>query len=258
MKLRSIPMALLFFTFLGSLCMADHHEGDKQLIEVREYRLTSPDETSKFDAYLTQALLPALNRAGSSTVGVFREEVEQEQPLRYVIFAHNTLADFKACNHKLAADDVYQTAAADYMALGQKQTPLVRIRTELLDSFDCWPNLKTPELAENPSRIFEMRVYESTNERFGNLKVEMFNAGEVPIFLDSGVIPVFMGQALVGDKMPNLTYMTVYENQAAKDKAWENFRNHPDWKVLSGVQKYKGTVSKIHKIDLLPVSGSQL
>lgn len=258
MKRHMIPMSLLLFTFLGSICMADHHESQKQLIEVREYRLTSGDVAASFDDYLTKALLPALNRAGSSTVGIFREETEQDQPLRYVIFAHNSLADFKACNHKLAADDDYQAAAAEYMSKGKQQTPLVRIRTELLDSFDCWPKLKTPELVGNPGRIFEVRVYESTNERFGNLKVEMFNAGEVPIFLDSGVIPVFMGQAMVGDKMPNLTYMTVYADQAAKDKAWDNFRNHPDWKVLSGVQKYKGTVSKIHKINLLPVPGSQL
>ena len=84
------------------------------------------------------------------------------------------------------------------------------------------------------------------------------NSGEVSIFLESGVTPVFMGQAIAGDKMPNLTYMTVYKDQAAKDEAWAKFRQHPDWKVMSKLEKYKGTVSTIHKMILLPVEGSQL
>ena len=92
----------------------------------------------------------------------------------------------------------------------------------------------------------------------GQGKIDRLNAGEVPIFLDSGIQPVFMGQAILGDKMPNLTYLTVYEDQAAKDRGWDNFRKHPDWKVLSGVQKYKGSVSKIHKINLVPLTSSQL
>lgn len=251
-------IAVLSFCALATSAFADHHEKHKQFIEVREYRLKSADAAAEVDAYLTGALVPALNRLGSETVGVFREEQEQEQPIRYVVFAHNSSADFVSCNAKLAKDAVYQKAAASYMKKMKKDTPLVRIRSELLHSFDCWPELKKPEIAGNKGRLYEIRVYESSSEHFGDLKVEMFNAGEVPIFLDSGVVPVFMGQALVGDKTPNLTYMTVYPDQASKDKAWDNFRQHPDWKVLSKVEKYRGTVSKIHKFNLLPVDGSQL
>ena len=108
------------------------------------------------------------------------------------------------------------------------------------------------------ARLFELRIYESPTEKFGALKVEMFNSGEVPIFLDSGIMPVFMGQALIGDKMPNLTYMTAYDGEAERKAAWKKFVAHPDWQTLKAVEKYQGTVSTIHKSDWRPKSYSQL
>ena len=240
-----------------SICLAEQPE-EKQYIEVREYRLKSADAAKQVDEYLIKALIPALNRMGTGPVGVFREETEQSEPIRYVVIAYSSIADFAGSASKLSKDVEYQEQAADYMARNQADSPLVRIRSELLHSFDCWPAMKVPDISKNEERIFELRIYESSNERFGDLKVEMFNAGEVPIFLDSGIVPIFMGQAKLGGLMPNLTYMTVYPNQQAKDQGWENFFRHPDWKKLSALPKYKGSVSKVHKINLLPVKGSQL
>lgn len=243
--------------FAAAPCFADNHE-TKQYIEVRYYQLKSPDSVKVVDAYLTQALAPALNRAGSESIGIFREQEEKDSPLRIVVIAHKSINDFAESAGKVAADQEYLASASEYMAMNQDGSPLVRIRSELLHSFDSWPALKVPVESKEESRIFELRVYESSNEKYGDLKVEMFNSGEVPIFLDSGITPVFMGQAVVGDHMPNLTYMTVYKNAAAKKQAWETFKKHPDWKVLSANAKYKGTVSKIHKLNLVPVDGSQL
>lgn len=256
--MHHLTAAFAFLLASSTFLFGDHHEMDKQYIEVRTYRVKSVEAAKIVDRYLNGALIPALSRVSSAPVGAFREEKDQAEPIRIVVIAHKSLKDFAASAKKLASDDEYQKAAFEFMALTKDDTPLVRIRSELLHSFDCWPALKKPEIAGKDGRLYELRVYESSNERLGDLKVEMFNAGEVPIFLDAGVIPVFMGQALVGDLMPNLTYMTVYENQAAKEEAWDNFRKHPNWKTLSGMEKYKGTVSKIHKIDLVPLKGSQL
>ena len=60
---------------------------------------------------------------------------------------------------------------------------------------DCMPLLKVPKnQLENHDRVFELRVYESANERLGDLKVHMFNNGEVPIFLDCGIQPILSGK----------------------------------------------------------------
>jgi hypothetical protein len=111
---------------------------------------------------------------------------------------------------------------------------------------------------EKKNRLFELRVYESATEERGIKKVAMFNNGEVPIFLDCQISPVFFGQAIIGDKTPNLTYMTVYDDAASRDAAWKRFIAHPDWKKLSSDPQYANTVSKIHKLDLLPRPYSQL
>ena len=67
-----------------------------------------------------------------------------------------------------------------------------------------------------------------------------------------------MGQAMIGDKMPNLTYMTVYDGETERDAAWKKFGSHPDWQTLRKVKKFEGTVSKIHKSDWRPKPYSHL
>ncbi len=66
----------------------------------------------------------------------------------------------------------------------------------------------------------------------------MFNTGELAIFRKAGLTPVFVGATLVGSKMPNLTYMLVYENMAAHDAQWAAFGADPDWKTLSTTPGY--------------------
>jgi hypothetical protein len=61
-----------------------------------------------------------------------------------------------------------------------------------------------------------------------------------------------MGRVLSGPKMPNLTYMTVYSDEAHLEDAWAKFGKHTDWQKLRTETKYKGAVSKVHKTLLTP------
>lgn len=245
----------------GADAPGEEGENAKQVIELRTYTLVDDEAEAKLDQYLEKALLPALARQGLGPIGALDQAGEAEEDAIQVmlVIAGPSVEAVTGAAAKLADDPEYQTAAADYLGTPAKAPLVKRIRSELLLSFDCWPQVTVPEQkqADKP-RLFELRVYESPTEHFGELKVEMFNAGEVPIFLKSGIMPVFMGQALIGDQQPNLTYMTVYDDDASRQQGWKNFLAHPDWKVLSGVEKYKGTVSKIHKSDWVPKSYSQL
>jgi hypothetical protein len=235
--------------------------GAKQIIELRTYTLVDATAEQKLDHYLEQALLPALERQGLGPIGVLDQAAESPEGLVQVmlLIAGPSVEAVTSASEKLTADDKYQTAAADYLKTPAGQPLVKRISSELLMSFNCWPKVTVPtQKREGKSRLFEMRIYESPTENLGNLKVEMFNAGEVPIFLDCKIAPVFMGQALIGDLMPNLTYMTVYNNDEERQAAWKTFAQHADWQVLKAVPKYQGTVSKIHKSDWVPKSYSQL
>ena len=228
--------------------------------ELSQYQGIDPSRMGELDAYFEKALLPALQRQGIENVGVFAESAPAgDKTSMYVLLTLKDAQQVAGYRDALAKDAEFQKAAEAYLATDPKAPVFQRIRSELLLAFDCMPKLKVPAQKQaNKDRLFELRVYESSTERMGTLKVEMFNNGEVPIFLDSGIQPVFFGQCVVGDRLPNLTYMTVYDNSEIRDAGWKKFLAHPDWKVLSGVEKYKGTVSKIHKTDLLPRPYSQL
>ncbi|MGN6546961.1 MAG: NIPSNAP family protein [Aureliella sp.] len=246
----------------------------RQVMEMRTYTFKDPSGVETFDKYAQTALIPALNRAGIQPVGAFSLAAVQPAvagaptdpnakiiaPPKVMLLLPAASADvIAAANAKVAADEEYQKAAADYLNIPATQPIIDRISSELLVAFNAWPEVKVPKQKKNDlPRLFELRTYESPTEHLGNLKVEMFNSGEVPIFLDCGIQPVFMGQAVVGSLMPNLTYMTVYDDASALTDAWKRFSEHPEWKKLREVKKYEGTVSKIHKSNWEAKPYSQL
>ncbi|GIW99997.1 MAG: hypothetical protein KatS3mg111_3330 [Pirellulaceae bacterium] len=254
-------MRLRHWLLLGMmLFMARATMGEeKQAIEVRIYKLQDEAAEKRLDDYLQHALLPALNRQGLGPIGVLDQAQAGEVIEVLLIIPGESVEAVAMADLKLYDDPQYLEAAKDYLAIPAKAPILRRITSELLWAFDCWPQVAVPPQREaGKPRLFEMRTYESPTEHLGHLKVEMFNSGEVPIFLDCGIQPVFMGQALIGNTRPSLTYMTVYDDQASLEAAWERFREHPDWQVLREVPKYKGTVSKIHQSWWVPKPYSQL
>lgn len=255
---------IVFSLFLLSMVISSSSlsaDQSQQYYEVRSYILGDNGDAAAIDQYLSQALLPALARQNVGPIGVFtNSENDQTGVAKIVVVIPYTSADqIASIKAKVEADPQYQTDAAAYLDRDPDNPPYQRIQSELLVSMDCLPQLKVPAgTLENENRVYELRVYESANERLGKLKVDMFNSGEVPIFLDCGIQPIFIGQALVGPQTPNLTYLTTYADEEARNAAWKAFRVHPDWLVLKEVAKYKGTVSRIDRFVLVPKSYSQM
>lgn len=257
--MRRISFALMTLFAFSATTMADDA---KQYYEVRSYVLGEKGDADAIDRYLQNALLPALERQSIGPVGVFSNAPSDSKKNPRVVVAvipYAKIDSITKVNAAVEADAQFQSDAKAYLGRGPSESPYQRIQSELLVAMKCWPEVKVPEEAlGNQERVYELRVYESANERIGHLKVEMFNEGEVPIFLDCNITPIFIGQAVVGQYTPNLTYLTMYPNDDARKESWKQFLRHPDWKVLSGVEKYKGTVSKIHKYVLAPKSYSQM
>jgi len=257
--MRHISLALMILFSFSATTMADD---GKQFYEVRSYVLGEKGDADAIDGYLQNALLPALERQGIGPVGVFTNapsDSERNPRVVVTVIPYASVDLISKINATVEADGQFQSDAKEYLGRGPKESPYQRIQSELLVAMKCWPEVKVPEEAlGNQERVFELRVYESANERIGHLKVEMFNEGEVPIFLDCNITPIFIGQAVVGQYTPNLTYLTMYPSDDARKESWKQFFRHPDWKVLSGLEKYKGTVSKIHKYVLSPKSYSKM
>lgn len=261
-----LPLSLVFMTMFGTAAttaIADESNVDatKQYYEVRTYLLGDNGDAQAVDQYLEHALLPALGRLGVGPVGVFSpaENDTNNRPAIVVVIPGDSADAISSVQARLQNDKTFLEAAKAYLDRGPNDPPFARITSELLVAMDCFPKLKLSEgTLKNDDRVYELRLYESANERLGHLKVDMFNNGEVPIFLDSGINPIFIGQAIIGPQTPSLTYLTVYPNEAARLKAWDAFRAHPDWQVLKAVEKYQGTVSKIDKHVLKAKPYSQM
>jgi len=82
----------------------------------------------------------------------------------------------------------------------------------------------------------------------------MFNeGGELKIFRDTGLRPVFFGETLFGQLMPNLTYMLAFS-----DMAEQIFKADERWDTLRKLEKYKDTVLNITDFILRPARCSQI
>ena len=253
MSIRLPIVAALSAVLLASVGASAAHHEEQQYLEFRTYHLSSADEMPLVDVYFEKGLLPALKRQGIESVGVFADQTPEGAPNVYLLIPYDSIGQFSEMQGKLDADGEYQSAAAAYFSTPQKEPRYSRIDSELMLSFKAFPRAAVPALhKQGKPRLFELRSYESHSEKMGALKVEMFNSGEVPIFLDCGIQPVFMARVLAGPKMPNLTYMTVYSGEEQLEEGWAKFGKHPDWDKLKQVEKYKGTVSKIHKNLLVP------
>jgi hypothetical protein len=125
----------------------------------------------------------------------------------------------------------------------------------LMEAFDVIPRLRVPEQKE---RLFELRNYESFSEEAGRRKVEMFNEDEMDIFYDTGLDPVFFGKTIIGQDLPNLIYMLVFDDMEGRDRNWQKFLEHPEWKRISGLEKYADTVSQVKRTFLQPTEYSQI
>ncbi|MGF2413297.1 MAG: NIPSNAP family protein, partial [Ferruginibacter sp.] len=101
------------------------------------------------------------------------------------------------------------------------------------------------------------RSYESATEKIFANKVHMFNEGnEIDIFKRINANAVFYSEVIAGSHMPNLMYMTCYENKADRDAHWKNFGSDPAWKKLSAMPEYQHNVSHIDITFLQPLEYS--
>ena len=252
--------------FLGASCVAGlaaagaaHAAGevpDKQYLELRLYTVEAGEKRQRLDQFLAKAAVPAWNRVGIEPVGVF-ELADGKRPDLYVLLPHKSLESFATARQRLLADGEFLKAGAPFLDLPKKDPLYRRVESSLMLAFDQCPKVEAAPKAA--TRVFQLRTYESHSVKKGQKKIHMFNAGgEIALFRTCGMQPVFFGETLIGAKIPNLTYMLVFENDDARKANWRKFLTSPEWKKLSRMPVYKDTVSGITNIFLRPTPCSQL
>ena len=231
----------------------------RQYIELRRYHLLPGTKQRAFSAFIGDAAIPAMNRAGVGRVGAFNVVYGENAPSLILVLTHPTLDSVVSLRDRLASDSVYARAGAAILDAPMSDPAFVRVESTLLRAFDAMPTLEPSAGAGTArSRIFELRTYESHSNRAALNKLKMFNAGEVPIFRRAGLTPVFFGETLIGTNMPNLVYMLTFSDMPARDAAWAAFSRDPEWKTLVADPQYRDNVSAISDIILQPTPYSQI
>jgi hypothetical protein len=227
----------------------------RQYYDLRAYRLKPGAPTARLDAYFERALLPALERRGIRSVGVFTElEVNKtdqtslakpDTPM-WVLIPYATLDSFVSVSAEINTDPAVQKAGADYLQAAKADPAYDRIDSWLLRAFKGHPVMTLPAFSKKrvPTRVFEMRDYESHSELKALTKIKMFDEGEEEIMRDLGMSPVFFGQALAGPNLPHLRYITSGPDLASHLNAWSKFGPDPRWVKMRDLPQYADATSK--------------
>lgn len=227
----------------------------RECYDLRAYRQKPGASPALIEAYLEKALLPALAKRGITNVGVFSElEVDKkaekgvakaDTPL-WVLIPYASLEAFASVSADINTDPAVVQAGAAYLNVEKANPAFDRIDSWLYLAFRGMPQMELPAFskARTPTRVFEMRDYESHSELKALSKMAMFDDGEIPLMKDLGMNPVFFGQGIAGPNLPHLRYFTSGSDLSSHLGAWKKFGPDPRWIKMKDDPKYANNTSK--------------
>jgi len=232
----------------------------REFYQLTVYHFKAAEQEKVLDNYFQNALLPALHRMKINNVGVFKSWANDTvaDKLIYVFIPLRSVEMVMDLPSKLKEDAGYLSTGAGYLDAAYTDPPYVRMETILLRAFPLAPQMQLPSLhSAKKERVYELRSYESPTEKKFENKVRMFNQGdEIGLFKRLNFNAIFYSEVIAGSKMPNLMYMTSFENKADRDEHWKTFVGDPYWKNLSSMPEYQNNVSHIDISFLYPVDYS--
>ena len=226
--------------------------GGNQFFELKEYQLrnSKAGQQRRLVEFFEAEHLPMTKRVGVSATGYFSMYLGEFGPRLFSLAVYESLGHMQEVIDARAADKAWIKASTAFGS--EPAAPFDRVKSRLLRAFDGMKKIEVPKPNDDKGpRLFDLRTYEA--ETFSDLreKMNMFNSEEIEIFRKTGVNPLLFGETIVGEHMPNLTYMAWYDDMAARDKAWKAFLSHPDWirirsKPAWGNDEIVSTVGNIH------------
>jgi len=246
--MKKILSKIFFIVFFIISVKESHAFKGPEFYEIRIYYFENKDQETLLDNYLQSALIPALHRLNIQKAGVFKPIANDTSAIKRIIvfIPFKQMEHFIRMDERLWKDQEYLARGKEYINTVYSNPPYKRIEKLLLKAFSDMPVSKKPVLkSSSVEKVYELRSYESATEKLYLNKVDMFNAGgEITLFEQLGFNAVFYGMVLAGSKMPNLMYMTSFENMDERNSHWKTFSASPEWNNLSSMPQYQKNVSK--------------
>ena len=261
MKNQNIVIALtLLFILMTSVYGVNKPK--QEYYAIRVYHCKDVNQEKQMDSFLKNVFIPTLKRYNINRTGVFKPIANDTAGIKkiFVFIPFKNVNDLAELSTKMDVDKFYTSAGNSFVTAPYNNPPYMRMETIFLKSFSDMPIARKPTL-QSPAeeRVYELRSYESATERLYRKKVQMFNkGGEIKLFERLGFNAVFYGEVIAGPRMPNLMYMTTFENMKDRDAHWKSFVDDPEWKLLAPMPEYANTVSKNEITLMRPTNYSQL
>lgn len=260
--LQQLSISIIFISAVLFLQTANATPSAKssRYFQLKVYHYTTGEQEAIIDKYLQNEFIPGLHASGINNIGVFKaiaNDTAVDKKL-YVFVPFSSLKQWE--KYSLQPNDKNANSSDEYInAVGDKPA-FTRMENIFLKAFELMPAIVPSKLTGPKSeRVYELRSYESASEKLYRNKVKMFNqGGEVDIFSRLGFNPVFYSEVMFGCKMPNLMYMTSFENMQSREDHWKAFSNDPAWKTLSALPEYQKNVSHSDIYFLRPTEYSEL
>ncbi|MCT1530503.1 NIPSNAP family protein [Sphingobacterium daejeonense] len=259
LKISYSPLRILIL-FLFFFCVSTSYSISKSAyFQLKVYHFKSLDQEHSIDQYLEKAYLPAMHKLGFKHIAVFKpiENKNNEDKIIYVFTSANDLEKFVHLEKNLLKNKQYLEAGKSYLDASHSNPPFTRVETIWMQAFEGMPFMDIPKLKSNKNeRVYELRSYEGPTEKLSLNKISMFNDGEIDIFKKLNFNAVFYGKVIAGSTMPNLIYLTTFENMKDRDEHWKAFG--PLYKPMAEMPKYQNNVSKNVTILCTPADYSDI
>jgi len=262
MKLKSLRNTLMVILGFLAIPFSYSQSQNRDFYELRIYHIESPEQEKRLDNYLEKAYLPALHKAGIPKVGVFKPLLSDDKEAGkkvYVFVPYTSMEQFVDLPATLEKNTKYLKAGKDYIDAAHDNPAYRRIETSLLRAFTGMPHFQEPKLkGPKKNRVYELRSYESATEKQYLNKVKMFNDGEIEIFDRLGFNAVFYGEVIAGANMPNLVYLTTFEDLDSEKSHWKAFGTDPQWEKMKVMDEFQNNMNRNDTRLLYPADYSDL
>ena len=215
---------------------------------IQIYHCSTNKQIQGIDAYLQNTYLPYLHKTGIKKVGVFAP-ITNDTAVDKKLYVWIPLHSLKVLDEldqdleqldPMGKNEIVDLESADSSLTYNRVERIVTKSFKYQTQFE-----KNSSLTKSPDRIYEYRSYESPTENAHLRKVHMFNeGGEITLFKRLNFNAIFYSKAIVGDRMPNLIYMTSFNNMADRDEHWKAFGASPEWQSISNMPKYMKSVNR--------------
>ncbi len=247
---QKINMRYFIFLFAAMLLFSTGISAQKkqEFYEIKVYHFNTIEQENIIDKYYEKAFIPAAHKLGIKSIGVFKPIANDTATKKYiyVILPLASAEQMISIPSQLERNADYMKAGDEYINAPYTTPPYTRFESIFLKAFKTAPLIQLPKLSlPKAEHVYELRSYEGHTEKIYRNKVHMFNeGGEVPLFKRLNFNAVFYAEVITGSHMPNLMYMTSFENMKDRDAHWKTFGDDNEWKTLSAKPEYQKNVSK--------------